>query len=73
VKFSLAYLSVEQLESPMRERIEAIPTRLSLEASQVDAANCGGSRGDAGAAAAAGVPAGSGGRGAALVRDSMDS
>jgi NTE family protein len=38
VKFSLAYLSVDELESPMRERIDAIPTRLILEADQVDAA-----------------------------------
>jgi len=38
VKFSLAYLSVDELESPMRERIEAIPTRLTLEPGQVDAA-----------------------------------
>jgi hypothetical protein len=38
VKFSLAYLSVEELESPMRERIEAIPTRLTLQAGQVDTA-----------------------------------
>jgi NTE family protein len=38
VKFSLAYLSVDELESPMRERIEAVPTRLTLDAGQVDAA-----------------------------------
>jgi NTE family protein len=38
VKFSLAYLSVDELESPMRERIDAIPTRLTLEAEQVDVA-----------------------------------
>ena len=38
VKFSLAYLSVDELESPMRERIDAIPTRLTLDAGQVDAA-----------------------------------
>ncbi len=38
VKFSLAYLSVDELESPMRERIEAVPTRLTLEADQVDVA-----------------------------------
>jgi len=38
VKFSLAYLSVDELESPMRERIEAIPTRLTLDAGQMDAA-----------------------------------
>jgi len=38
VKFSLAYLSIDELESPVRERIEAIPTRLTLDAAQVDAA-----------------------------------
>jgi NTE family protein len=38
VKFSLAYLSVDELARPARERIEAIPTRLTLEAGQVDAA-----------------------------------
>src|SRR6267142_6431794 len=38
VKFSLAYLSVDELDSPMRERIEAVPTRLTLEAGQVDLA-----------------------------------
>jgi len=38
VKFSLAYLSVDEFESPMRERIEAVPTRLTLEADQVDVA-----------------------------------
>jgi NTE family protein len=38
VKFSLAYLSVDELESPLRERIEAVPTRLTLEPGQVDAA-----------------------------------
>ena len=37
VKFSLAYLSVDELESPMRERIEAIPTRLTLDFGQMDA------------------------------------
>jgi NTE family protein len=36
VKFSLAYLAVDELESPMRERIEAIPTRLTLSADEVD-------------------------------------
>jgi NTE family protein len=36
VKFSLAYLSVDDLPSPTRERIESIPTRLSLEPAQVD-------------------------------------
>src|SRR2546426_8294265 len=34
VKFSLAYLSVDELDSPMRERIEAVPTRPSPEAHQ---------------------------------------
>jgi len=38
VKFSLAYLAIDELESPVRERIEAIPTRLTLDAEQVDAA-----------------------------------
>jgi NTE family protein len=38
VKFSLAHLSVDELESPLRERIEAVPTRLTLKAEQVDAA-----------------------------------
>jgi NTE family protein len=38
VKFSLAYLSVDELESAMRERIDAIPTRLTLAADQVDVA-----------------------------------
>ena len=38
VKFSLAYLSVDELGSPMRERIDAIPTRLTLKADQVDVA-----------------------------------
>src|SRR2546425_12656859 len=38
VKFSLTYLSVDELDSPMRERIEAVPTRLTLEADQVDVA-----------------------------------
>lgn len=36
VKFSLAYLSVEELESPARERIERVPTRLTLEPGQID-------------------------------------
>jgi len=31
-------LSVDELDSPMRERIEAVPTRLTLEADQVDVA-----------------------------------
>jgi len=37
VKFSLAYLSIDKRERPMRERIEVAPTRLMLEADQVDA------------------------------------
>ena len=37
VKFSLAYLSMGDLPSPMRERIEGVPTRLSLDAEQIDA------------------------------------
>ena len=37
VKFSLAYLSVDDIASPLRERIEAIPTRLTLPAEQLDA------------------------------------
>lgn len=45
VRFSLAYLAVDELESPMRERIEAIPTRLTLKADQVDAAIEGGRAG----------------------------
>jgi NTE family protein len=45
VKFSLAYLSVDELASPARERIEAIPTRLTLEPAQVDAAIEGGREG----------------------------
>jgi NTE family protein len=36
VKFSLAYLSVDELESPARMRIEAVPTRLTLEPDQLD-------------------------------------
>lgn len=37
VTFTLAHLSVQGLPSPLRERIEAIPTRLSLTQEQVDA------------------------------------
>jgi len=37
VKFSLAYLCIDKRERPMRERIEVAPTRLVLEADQVDA------------------------------------
>jgi hypothetical protein len=45
VKFSLAYLSIDDLESPMRERIEAVPTRLTLKRDQVDATIEGGRAG----------------------------
>ncbi len=38
VKFSLAYLSVDEVEHPLRERIDEIPTRLTLSADQIDAA-----------------------------------
>jgi NTE family protein len=38
VKIALGYLSVDELNSPARERIEAIPTRLSLKPDQIDAA-----------------------------------
>jgi NTE family protein len=37
VKFTLAHLSVHGLESPHKERIDAIPTRLTLSLDQVDA------------------------------------
>jgi hypothetical protein len=37
VKFSLAHLCIDKRERPMRERIEVAPTRLMLEADQVDA------------------------------------
>ena len=36
VTFSLAHLSIAGLASPQRERIEAIPTRLSLTRAQID-------------------------------------
>lgn len=38
VKFSLAHLAIDELASPVRERMEAIQTRLSLEPAQVDVA-----------------------------------
>ncbi len=38
VKFSLATLSVDELDSPLREQIEAIPTRLTLKPDQIDTA-----------------------------------
>jgi NTE family protein len=36
VKFSLAYLSVEDLPSPQRERIERVPSHLTLQPDQID-------------------------------------
>jgi NTE family protein len=36
VKFSMAYLSVEELDSPVRERIERVPTRLTLGPEEID-------------------------------------
>jgi NTE family protein len=45
VKFSLAYLSIDQLESSLRDKIDVIPTRLTLEPAQIDAAIEGGKRG----------------------------
>jgi hypothetical protein len=45
VKFSFATVSIEQLKSPLRERVEAIPTRLALSSEQVDAAFEGGRSG----------------------------
>jgi NTE family protein len=38
VKFSLATLSIDELDSPLREQLEAIPTRLTLKPDQVDLA-----------------------------------
>jgi NTE family protein len=37
VNFTVAHLAVDELASPVRERIDAVPTRLTLEAAQVDA------------------------------------
>ena len=37
VEFSVAYLSVHDLPDPLRAQIEAIPTRLTLTAEQIDA------------------------------------
>jgi NTE family protein len=48
VKFAVAYLSVDDIDSPIRERIEAIPTRLALAADQIDAAIEGARRGTLG-------------------------
>ena len=45
VKFTVSHLSMENLESPYRERIQAIPTRLTLDAAQIDDAIEGGRRG----------------------------
>ncbi len=36
VKFTVAHLSIQALERPYRERIDAIPTRLTLEPAQID-------------------------------------
>jgi len=36
VKFTVAHLSIQGLESPYRERIQAIPTRLTLDPAQID-------------------------------------
>lgn len=41
VRFSLAYLAIDELPSPVRERLDAIPTRLTLSAEEVDAAIAG--------------------------------
>ena len=38
MKFNIASLAVDELPSPLREQIEVIPTRLSLEPGQVDVA-----------------------------------
>jgi NTE family protein len=37
VRFTIAHLSVHEIPSPLRERIEAIPTRLTLSADEIDA------------------------------------
>ncbi len=36
VKFTVSHLSIQDLESPYRERIDAIPTRLTLDPPQID-------------------------------------
>jgi NTE family protein len=36
VKFTVSHLSIHDLESPYRQRIQAIPTRLTLDAAQID-------------------------------------
>jgi len=45
VRFSYATLSIDQMKSPLRERIGAIPTRLTLSPAQIDAAFEGGRSG----------------------------
>ena len=45
VKFNVAHLEVRDLPALLRERVEAIPTRLSLEPADIDAAIEGGMRG----------------------------
>ena len=37
VKFSLVFLSIDSLAQPHRARIDAVPTRLTLDAAQIDA------------------------------------
>jgi len=44
-QLEFATVSIEQLKSPLRERVEAIPTRLTLSSEQVDAAFEGGRSG----------------------------
>jgi|ERR1700687_975503 len=56
VKFSRAYLSVEELESPIREQIEAVPSRFTLAPEQVEVAIQGATRGHARASPPTGVP-----------------
>lgn len=45
VKFTVAHLSIQDLASPYRERIQAIPTRLTLDIAQIDDAIEGARRG----------------------------
>lgn len=45
VKFALAQLSIEDLESPWRERVENVPTRLALEPEEIEATIEGARRG----------------------------
>ena len=42
VKFSVAFVSIDRLDDQSRSAIEAIPTRLSLVAAQIDSAVEGG-------------------------------